>query len=115
MKNSLRSRVINESLRKLRGLVTLSPPLEELDEVLAVMFTGPCQPTKKDLQHTPLLVHRKQISKALEWLKLNHSDYFDIRISQENLSQYPLSDAPVTSVNPQVLTTSWDKMANDPS
>ena len=74
---------------------TLPPPLEELDEVLAVMFTGPCQPTKKDLQRTPLLVRRKQISKALEWLKLNHSDYFDIGISQENLSQYPLSDAPV--------------------
>jgi hypothetical protein len=74
---------------------TLPPPLEELDEVLAVMFTGPCQPTKKDLQCTPLLVHRKQISKALDWLKLNHSDYFDIGISQENLNQYPLSDAPV--------------------
>jgi len=74
---------------------TLPPPLEELDEVLAVMFTGPCQPTKKDLQCTPLLVRQKQISKALEWLKLNHSDYFDIGISQENLSQYPLSDAPV--------------------
>ncbi|EDQ98059.1 uncharacterized protein LACBIDRAFT_313308 [Laccaria bicolor S238N-H82] len=74
---------------------TLPPPLEELDEVLAVMFTGPCQPTKKDLQRTPLLVRQKQISKALEWLKLNHSDYFDIGISQENLSQYPLSDAPV--------------------
>ena len=26
---------------------TLPPPLGELDEVLAVMFTGPCQPTKK--------------------------------------------------------------------
>ena len=74
---------------------TLPPPLEELDEVLAVMFTGPCQPTKKDLQRTPLLVRRKQISKALEWLKLNHSDYFDIGISQKNLSQYPLSDVPV--------------------
>ena len=36
---------------------TLPPPVDELDEVLAVMFTGPCQPTKKDLQRTPLLVH----------------------------------------------------------
>ena len=59
------------------------------------MFTGPCQPTKKDLKPTPLLVCRKQISKALEWLKLNHSDYFDIGISQQNLSLYPLSDVPV--------------------
>ncbi|KIJ93230.1 hypothetical protein K443DRAFT_13023 [Laccaria amethystina LaAM-08-1] len=73
----------------------LPPPVDKLDEVLAVMFTGPSQPTKKDLQRTPLLVRRKQISNALEWLKLNHSDYFNIGISQENLDQYPISDAPV--------------------
>ena len=28
-------------------------------------------------------------------MKLNHSDYFDIGISQETLNQYPISDAPV--------------------
>jgi hypothetical protein len=31
---------------------TLPPPIEDLDEVLAVMFTGPCQPTRKDVQRT---------------------------------------------------------------
>ena len=35
---------------------TLPPPIEDLHEVLAVMFTGPCQPTQKDVQRTPLLV-----------------------------------------------------------
>ncbi|KAF8226331.1 hypothetical protein L208DRAFT_1302387 [Tricholoma matsutake] len=28
----------------------LPPPLEELDQVLACIFTGPCQPTEKDIQ-----------------------------------------------------------------
>ena len=74
---------------------TLPPPIEDLDEVLAVMFTGPCQPTQKDVQRTPLLVRRLHVAKALEWLRLNHADYYDIGISKENLSQYPLCDAPV--------------------
>jgi hypothetical protein len=34
----------------------LPPPLEELDQVLACIFTGPCQPTEKDIECTPLLV-----------------------------------------------------------
>lgn len=28
---------------------TLPPPVEDLDEVLAVLFTGPCQPTREEL------------------------------------------------------------------
>jgi hypothetical protein len=53
----------------------LPPPLEELDQVLACIFTGPCQPTKKDVERTPLLVRHTQVGKALQWLKLNHIDY----------------------------------------
>ena len=34
----------------------LPPPPEELDKVLAFMFTGPCQPTQEDFKHTPMLV-----------------------------------------------------------
>ncbi len=71
---------------------TLPPPLEELDQVLACMFTGPCQPTKKDIERTPLLVRRNQVGNALRWLKLNHIDYQDIDISEVNLNQYPLRD-----------------------
>jgi hypothetical protein len=60
----------------------LPPPLEELDDVLAFIYTGPCQPTKADFNRTPLLVRRKQVRAALEWLKLNHCDYYDLEISQ---------------------------------
>jgi hypothetical protein len=32
---------------------------------------------------------------ALEWLKLNHKDYYDLEISYENLMQYPEEGSPV--------------------
>jgi len=34
----------------------LPPPIEEMDEVLAFIYTGPCKPTKADFKRTPLLV-----------------------------------------------------------
>ena len=34
----------------------LPPPIEEMDEVLAFIFTGPCQPTEDDFHRIPLLV-----------------------------------------------------------
>ena len=68
---------------------TLPPPSEEFDEVLAVIFTGPCKPTQEDIQRTPFLVRQNQVKRALRWLKLNHPDYADISISEKNLSQYP--------------------------
>ena len=34
----------------------LPPPIEELDEVLAFIFTGPCHPTFEDFKCMPLLV-----------------------------------------------------------
>jgi hypothetical protein len=74
---------------------TLPPPIEELDQVLACMFTGPCQPTKKDIERTPLLVRRNKVGNALQWLKLNHIDYQETEISKYNLNQYPLQDTPV--------------------
>jgi hypothetical protein len=40
-----------------------------------------------------VLVNHKKVSEALEWLKLNHIDYFDIEISYDNLMAYP-EDAP---------------------
>src|SRR6202789_2412437 len=41
------------------------PPIEEMDEVLAFIYTGPCKPTKADFQRTPLLVRRLKVFKAL--------------------------------------------------
>jgi hypothetical protein len=34
----------------------LPPPKAELDEVLAILYTGPCRPTEEDFKHMPLLV-----------------------------------------------------------
>ena len=61
----------------------LPPPIEDIDEVLAILFTGPTKPTQKDFERTPLLVRRNAVAKALEWLKLNHVDYKDLEISYE--------------------------------
>ena len=74
---------------------TLPPPKDELDEILAFIYTGPCKPTPKDFERTPLLVRRNKVSNALEWLKLNHCDYYDLEISQRNLDAYPEGGPPV--------------------
>ena len=74
----------------------LPPPIEDLDEVLAILFTGPSKPTPEDFTRTPLLVRRNAVANALEWLKLNHSDYSDIEISYDNLAQYSEHDPPVS-------------------
>jgi hypothetical protein len=73
----------------------LPPPLAELDEVLAFIYTGPCLPTKSDFERTPLLVRRNKVKLALDWLKLNHCDYYDLEISKRNLDEYPENDIPV--------------------
>ena len=73
----------------------LPPPMEDLDEVLAFIYTGPCKPTKSDFERTPLLVRKNKVGAALEWLKLNHSDYYDLEISQRNLDEYPEDRPPV--------------------
>jgi hypothetical protein len=73
----------------------LPPPVEELDDVLAFIFTGPAQPTQEELKRTPLLVRRNKVTLALEWLKLNHVDYHDIDISYRNIQGYPEEGPPV--------------------
>ena len=76
----------------------LPPPIEDLDEVLAFIFTGPTRPSPEDLERTPLLVRRQRVSAALEWLKLNHADYYDLDISYDNLDRYPENGSPVVVV-----------------
>ncbi|TFK52745.1 hypothetical protein OE88DRAFT_1594521, partial [Heliocybe sulcata] len=66
-----------------------------MDEVLAFIYTGPVQPTEEDFKRTPLLVSHKRVSTALEWLKLNHSDYEDLNISYNNLREYQDNMPPV--------------------
>jgi len=74
----------------------LPPPREDLEEVLAILFTGPSKPTAEDFARTPFLVRRNAVIAALEWLRLNHSDYADIQISHENAMQYDEGMPPVS-------------------
>ncbi|KAJ6549431.1 hypothetical protein DFH09DRAFT_855976, partial [Mycena vulgaris] len=73
----------------------LPPSKTELEDVLAFIFTGPVQPTFEDFKRTPMLVRRNRVADALEWLRLNHTDYRDLIISEENLQSYDLAGVPV--------------------
>src|ERR1700730_17012197 len=75
----------------------LPPPIEEMDEVLAFIYTGPCKPTKADFKCTPMLVRHLKVPKALYWLKLNHVNYYNCEISEKNLASYPENGPPVQS------------------
>ncbi|KII92309.1 hypothetical protein PLICRDRAFT_103405, partial [Plicaturopsis crispa FD-325 SS-3] len=73
----------------------LPPPIDEIDDVLAIIFTGPKIDVTEDFKRTPLLVRRRKVSDALEWLKLNHMDYADLEIDYESLESYPENEPPV--------------------
>src|SRR3984893_1922369 len=73
----------------------LPPPIEEMDELLAFIFTGRCQPTEDDFRRIPLLVRRNNGSRSLRWLKINHRDYADREISHKNRESYPEDSPPV--------------------
>ena len=75
----------------------LPPPKEDIEDILAIMFTGPCKPTVADFQRTPFLVRRNHVKLALNWLILNHADYADVKLSDSNLQSYP-EDMPPVSV-----------------
>ena len=70
----------------------LPPAIDELDEMIAFMYMGPCRPTSEDLKRTPLLVRLNKVRKALDWLKLNHIDYQDLVISEDNMASYMSKD-----------------------
>jgi hypothetical protein len=74
---------------------SLPPSRQDISEVLAFVFQGPAKPTDDDIKRTPMLVRRNKVKDALEWLKLNHTDYEDLHISPENLNSYPLAGVPV--------------------
>ncbi|KAJ7171850.1 hypothetical protein C8R43DRAFT_874614, partial [Mycena crocata] len=79
----------------LKVYMKLPPSREEMAELLAFVFTGSAAPTQEDFDRTPMLVRRVKVAAALEWLKLNHEDYADLEISQQNLLSYALRDVPV--------------------
>lgn len=80
----------------LKVYLKLPPSRDEISEVLAFIFTGSAAPTQEDFDRTPMLVRRHKVAAALEWLKLNHEDYADLEISQENLMSYAHRDIPVS-------------------
>ncbi|KAJ6522933.1 hypothetical protein DFH09DRAFT_938126, partial [Mycena vulgaris] len=73
----------------------LPPSRDQMNEILAFVFTGSAAPTQEDFDRTPMLVRKKKVIDALEWLKLNHDSYSDLEISQENLDTYAERDIPV--------------------
>ena len=83
----------------------LPPPIEELGEILAILFTGPCSPTDKVYRRTPLLVRRSYVARALEWLKLNNIHYADLDIAYDELEKYPEHVPPVTVEYRYSMTT----------
>ena len=56
---------------------------------------GPIKPTPEDFKRTPLLVCKHKVKEALEWLTINHRDYYDLDISYRNLEDYPDEGSPV--------------------
>ncbi|KAJ3817836.1 hypothetical protein F5880DRAFT_1626204 [Lentinula raphanica] len=55
----------------------LPPPQKDMDDVLAVMFSGTSKPTDDDYKNALLLLRHHVIAPALEWLIVNHFDYTD--------------------------------------
>ena len=75
----------------------LPPPMKDMDDVIAFIFTGLNPLTQEDFNCTLLLIRRQKVMEALEWLKLNHRDYADLEIFYKNLSDYPEDVPPVVA------------------
>ncbi|KAJ3911825.1 hypothetical protein F5877DRAFT_13430, partial [Lentinula edodes] len=75
----------------------LPPPKKDIEEVLAIMFSGSTKPTQDDYTRALLLVRRNVVADALHHLILNHCDYMDVNFSSANLESYA-EDAPVVAV-----------------
>lgn len=74
----------------------LPPPVKDIDEVLAIIYSGPNEPTERELARTPFLVRKQYVVRALRWLVLNSRVYSDVVVSIDNLDQYPENTPPVS-------------------
>ncbi|KAJ6531490.1 hypothetical protein DFH09DRAFT_851609, partial [Mycena vulgaris] len=88
----------------------LPPSRDEMQEILAFIFTGSSQPTPEEFDRTPLLVRRSKVLAALEWLKLNHEGYSELEISKENLDMYSERNIPVTVDYRRTLADPYDSL-----
>ncbi|EKM53170.1 uncharacterized protein PHACADRAFT_30209 [Phanerochaete carnosa HHB-10118-sp] len=68
---------------------------DEVSDVLAVLFTGPCRPTKTDFKQMPLLIRKDHVLAALHWLKVHHPLYQNLEILLDNLQQFSETSPPV--------------------
>ncbi|KAI0371851.1 hypothetical protein BV20DRAFT_917456, partial [Pilatotrama ljubarskyi] len=109
--SKLRANVVSHSLPMPKIYSVLPPRCDELSEVLAFLYLGPNKPTAKEYRRTPMLVRRNKVADALEWLKLNHVDYADLKISQENLASYPEDEPPVIVNYTQSMESNKDPEA----
>ncbi|KAJ3820792.1 hypothetical protein F5880DRAFT_1487394, partial [Lentinula raphanica] len=75
----------------------LPPPKEELEEVLAIMFSGNAQPTDTEYRRSLVFVRRNVVANAIKYCILNHSDYADVSFSHENLMSYS-EDSPIVAI-----------------
>lgn len=74
----------------------LPPAREDVEDILAYIFAGPENPSKDTLKRVPMFVRKNRVVQALQWLSLNHVDYFQIRYSPTNLDTYVDDDIPVS-------------------
>ncbi|KAJ3752140.1 hypothetical protein EV360DRAFT_97536 [Lentinula raphanica] len=73
----------------------LPPPREDMDDVLAVMFSGTTKPTDDDYRRALLLIRHNVVARAIQYLIINHYDYSDVTFSPDNLAQYSENQPPV--------------------
>ena len=93
--HKLKANAISFSVPMPKVYKVLPPKREDLDDVLAFIYIGPVKPTTEDWKRTPFLVRHNKVKDALDWLKLNHEDYTDLEISEENLKTYSETEPPV--------------------
>jgi hypothetical protein len=69
----------------------LPPPINVFYDEIAVIFVSSpdATVTEESLSKSPLLVRRKRILDALQWLKANNPLYKEVRIAEETLLDYP--------------------------
>ncbi len=74
---------------------SLPHDVDDLPEVVKVVYIGNSPPSKKQLQNV-LNVRRKKVLDALQWLKRHHKQYSSIPIDDDKMKKIPQDDIPST-------------------
>ena len=72
---------------------SLPPSLDDLPEIIKVIFIGSRKPKKQDIKKV-LEVRKQKVVTALNFLKDNHKDYKNILISKQHIDTLPDHDIP---------------------